>query len=60
MLVGYVGGVDVFESGEEGGEVRAAAWAVGGGVGIGGGDVVLDWRRVVGSVVAVKGEKGDV
>ena len=42
MFVGYVSGVDVFESGEEGGEVGAAGWTIGGGVGVGGGDVVFD------------------
>ena len=41
MLIGYVGGIDVFEGGKEGGEVGAAGW-IGGGVGGGGGDVVLD------------------
>ncbi len=41
MFVRYVGGIDVFEGGEEGGEVGAAGW-IGGAVGGGSGDVVLD------------------
>lgn len=53
MLVRYVCGVDMFESGEEGGEVGAAGWMVGGGVGVGSGDVVLDWGREGGLVMAV-------
>ena len=49
MLVGDVRCIDVFECGEEGGEVWAAG-RVGGGVGVGFGDVVFHWGSVSGAL----------
>lgn len=49
VVVGDGARVDVLEGGEEGGEVGAPGRVGAGGVGGGGfGDVVLDWRRLVG------------
>ena len=51
MLVGDVAVIDVLESGEECGEV-GAAWWLGWGVWVVGGDGVLDWAWINGGLGA--------